>query len=148
MQTYKRLVLAGAVFLLIGSRLPWISVPVLYGVQGPTYEAIEIGWEDNGFITAGIGLILFLGSLFWKERTQRGYLISAAILAALAILIVFGCFYSVIKLAPPAGFFAATDVGIYVTFIAALLSLAGTVGAVILSFKNNHRHPPGSAQAA
>jgi hypothetical protein len=142
MQTKKLLVLTGGLILILGSRLPWMSVPVLFGVQGPAYESIEIGWEDNGFITGGIGLIFFLGGMFWRGRAQAGYSIPAAILAACAVLVVIGCFQRVLEIDPSAGFFASTDIGIYVTFIGALLSLAGAVGAVMMSFKRNHRHTP------
>jgi len=119
-----------------------MSVPALFGVQGPAYEAIEIGWEDNGFITGGIGLILFLGGMCWIGRAKAGYSIPAAILAVCAVSIVIGCFQRVLEIDPSAGFFAATDIGIYVTFIGSLLALVGTVGAVIMSFTNNHRHTP------
>ena len=61
MHTNRILVLIGGLILILGSRLPWMSVPVLFGVEGPAYESIEIGWEDNGFVTGGIGLILLLG---------------------------------------------------------------------------------------
>jgi hypothetical protein len=43
-----------------------MSVPVLFSVEGPTFEAIEIGWEGDGFITGGIGLILLLVGIFRK----------------------------------------------------------------------------------
>lgn len=142
MQTKKLLVLTGGLILILGSRLPWMSVPVLFGVQGPAYESIEIGWEDNGFITGGIGLILFLGGMFWRGRAKEWHSILAAFLAVYAVSIVMGCFQSVIEIDPLAGFFAATDIGIYVTFIGSLLSLVGTVGAVIMSFRNKHRHTP------
>ena len=142
MKTQKLLVLMGGLILILGSRLPWMSVPVLYGLQGPAYESIEIGWEDNGLVTGGIGLILFLGAMFWRGRAKAGYSIPAALLAVFALLIVIGCFLSVLEIDPSAGFFAATDIGIYVTFIGSLLSLVGTVGAVTMSFRNNRRHTP------
>jgi hypothetical protein len=104
-----------------------MSVPVLFGVEGPTYEAIEIGWEDNGFTTAGIGLILLLVSIFWRGRIGKRYTIPGAILAALAVLVVLGCFYSILEIDPGAGFLAATDVGIYVTLIGALLAFVGSL---------------------
>ncbi|MFA9491942.1 MAG: hypothetical protein ACERK1_12015, partial [Anaerolineales bacterium] len=55
------LVLVGALLLIIGGFLPWISVPNLFGLSGASFESIEIGWEGDGFLTAGIGLILILG---------------------------------------------------------------------------------------
>jgi hypothetical protein len=113
--------------LILGSRLPWISVPVLFGVEGPAFEAIEIGWEDNGLTTAGIGLILFLVALFWRGRIGKRYTIPGAILAALAVLVVIGCFYRILEIGPGAGFLAATDVGIYLTLIGALLAFVGAL---------------------
>lgn len=142
MKTQKLLVLMGGLILILGSRLPWMSVPVLYGLQGPAYESIEIGWEDNGLITGGIGLILFLGAIFWRGKAKAGYSIPAVLLAVYAVFIVLGCFLSILETDPPAGFIAATDIGIYVTFIGALLTLVGTVAAVITSFRDNHLHTP------
>jgi hypothetical protein len=119
------LVIVGGVVLVIGSRLPWISVPVLFGVNEPTYEAIEIGWEGSGMVTGGIGLILLLGGLFLGER-QR-YAVFGAVLAALAIMWVAGSVCRVFEINPSAGFFAAVDVGLYVTFIGGLIALAGAL---------------------
>ncbi len=127
MQTNRMMVLTGAVITILGSRLAWMSVPVLYGVQGPAYESIEIGWEDNGLITAAIGLILFLVGIFWKGRAGKRYSIPGAILASLAAFIVLGCFKTILEIDPEAGFFAATDIGIYVTLIGTLLTLAGSL---------------------
>ena len=127
MRANRILVLMGGLILILGSRIPWISVPTLFGVEGTAFEAIEIGWEDNGFITGGIGLILFLVGIIWRGRNGKRYSIPGAILAALAVLVVLGCFQRVLKIDPNAGFFAATDIGIYVTLIGALLALIGTL---------------------
>ena len=127
MRTNRLLVLIGGLILVLGSRLPWMSVPVLFGVQGPAVEAIEIGWEDNGLITGGIGLILLLVGIFWRGRIEKRYSIPGAILAALAVLVVIGDFYRILEIDPDAGFLAATDVGIYVTLIGALLALVGAL---------------------
>ena len=127
MRINRMLVLIGGVILVLGSRLPWMSVPVLFGVEGPTFEAIEIGWEGDGLITGGIGLILLLVGIFWRGRIEKRYSIPGAILAALAILVVIGDFYRILEIDPDAGFFAATNVGIYVTLIGALMALAGAL---------------------
>ena len=92
MRTNRMIVFMGGLLLILGSRLPWISVPVLFGVEGPALEAIEIGWEDNGFITGSIGFIILLVGIFWKGRTGKRYSIPSAILATLAVLVVIGCF--------------------------------------------------------
>ncbi len=127
MHTGRILVLAGGLILVIGARLPWISVPVLFGVEGPVPEAIEIGWEDNGFVTGGIGLILLLIGIFWIGRTGKRYSIPGAFMAILAALVLVGCFQRIFEIEPSAGFFAATDVGIYVTLVGTLLAFVGAL---------------------
>lgn len=127
MRSNRMLVMIGGLILILGSRLPWISVPVLYGVEGPAYEAIEIGWEGDGMITGGIGLILLLVGIFWRGKNGKRYTFPGAILAALAILMVIGDFSRILEIDPDAGFFAATDAGIYVTLTGALLALTGAL---------------------
>jgi len=127
MRSNRMLVLLGGLILILGSRLPWMSVPVLFGVEEPALAAIEIGWEDNGYVTGGIGLILLLVGILWKGVIGKSYSIPGAILAVLAVLVVIGCFQRVLEIDPDAGFLAATDVGIYVTLIGALLALIGAL---------------------
>lgn len=140
MKTNRILVLTGGLLLILGARLPWMSVPILFGVEGPAYESIEIGWEDNGFITGGIGLILLVLWTFPQGRTRMRYSIPGAILAAYAVSVVIGCFQRVLEIDPSAGFFAATDMGIYVTLIGSLLALIGTAGTMVISIRD-HRQP-------
>jgi hypothetical protein len=127
MQARRVLIIIGGVILIIGSRLPWISVPVLFGIEGPTYEAIEIGWEDNGIVTGSIGLILLLGGVFLGGKHEAKYSVPGAILAALAITVVAGCVWRVFEINPSAGFFAATSVGLYVTIVGGLVALLGVL---------------------
>lgn len=127
MRTNRMFVLTGGFILILGSRLPWMSVPILFGVEGPAFEAIEIGWEDHGYITGGIGLILLLVGIFWKGSAGRRYSIPGAILSLNAVFVVIGCFYRILEIGPDAGFFAATDAGITVTLIGALLALVGAL---------------------
>jgi hypothetical protein len=127
MYTNRLLLLAGGLLLIIGSRLPWISVPVLFGVEGPAYEAIEIGWEDNGILTGLFGLILLVVGALVKGRAGRLYSLPGGIFAAFAALVVAGCFLRILEIDPAAGFFAATDFGIYITLIGALLALTGAL---------------------
>lgn len=127
MHARRLLIIMGALILIIGSRLPWMSVPILFGVEGPTPEAIEIGWEDNGIVTGSLGLILLFGGLFLGEKRALMYSISGAVLAALSVMVVAGCVWRVFEINPSEGFFAATDVGLYVTFIGGLIVLSGTL---------------------
>ena len=127
MKTSRMLVLIGGLILIIAARLPWMSVPVLYGVEGPAYEAIEIGWEGDGTITGGIGLILLLVGLFWWRRIEKRFAIIAAVLAVLPVLVVIADSSSILEIDPEVDFFAAADVGLYVTLAGALLALAGAL---------------------
>ncbi len=119
------LVLVGGLLLIIGGFLPWISVPNLFGLSGPSFEGIEIGWEGDGFLTAGIGLILILGELLLWGDSRRWFAFIGVVLAVLAASVVFLDFRRILDLAPEAGFYAATDIGIYVTLVGALLALIG-----------------------
>lgn len=127
MQIGRVLVIIGAVILLVGARLPWISGPDLFGVKGSTYESIEVGWEDNGIVTGGIGLVLLLGGLLLRGSRRAGYSIPGAVLAALAAVVVAGCIWRVLEMDPDQGFLAATAVGLYVTLIGALVALVGAL---------------------
>jgi hypothetical protein len=127
MYARRVLIILGAVILMTGSRLPWMSVPVLFGVEGPTFESIEIGWEDNGIVTGGIGVLLLLGGLFLGEKRSAMYSFAGAGLAALAVMVVAGCVWRVFEINPSAGFFAATDIGLYVSFIGGLVVLSGVL---------------------
>jgi len=127
MHASRSLVLLGAFALCVGARLPWMSVPVLFGVSGPAVQAIEIGWEDNGYVTGAVGITLLLIGTLRKGREGQLYSIAAAFLATVALLQVAGCFLRVLEIRPEAGFFPATKVGIYVTLLGGLLAMTGAL---------------------
>jgi hypothetical protein len=121
------LVLVGSLVLIVGGFLPWISVPNLFGLSGPSYEGIEVGWEGDGFLTSGVGLILILGELLFGGVSHRWFTLTEVVLAALAASVVLLDFRRILEIAPEAGFYAATDIGIYVTLVGALLALIGCI---------------------
>lgn len=127
MRMNRLLILTGGFLLLLGARLPWISVPVLFEVEGPAFEAIAIGWEGDGLITGGMGLILLLLGVFGSGGTRRSYSVPGALLAVVAVFVVIGDFYHILELDPEAGFLAATDIGIYITLAGASLAFAGVL---------------------
>src|SRR5512143_3864228 len=131
MQKPRWLVLAGALLLIVSARLQWMSAPVLFGVDDPVSRALEIGWEDNGFITGGLGLLLVIFSFFMTGRNGTLFSILGGACAILAGLEVAGCFVRIVEIDPPAGFLAATDVGIHLTLVGALVALAGTLWALL-----------------
>jgi hypothetical protein len=77
--------------------------------------------------------------MLWRGRSGRPYAVPAALLSALALFVVLGCFRRVLEIQPPAGFFAATDIGIYVTLAGALLAFVGTL--VRTSTRSHGRAP-------
>jgi hypothetical protein len=119
------LILVGSLLLIIGGFLPWISVPNLFGLSGPSYEGIEVGWEGDGVLTTGVGLILLLGELLFGGVARRWFTLTGVILPALAASVVVLDLRRILEIAPEAGFYAATDMGIYVTLVGAVLALTG-----------------------
>jgi hypothetical protein len=117
-----------------------MSVPALFGVSGPAVEAIEIGWEDNGYVTGGAGIALLLIGLLRKGTRGQRYSIVAAFLAGIALLEVAGCFLRVLEIDPEVGFFAATKAGIYVTLLGASLAMMGALRRTpVMSNEGNTR---------
>ena len=123
----RLLVLVGSLLLIVGGFLPWISGPDLIGLSGPSYEGIEAGWEGDGVLTTGVGLILIFSELLFGGVARRWFGLTRVVLAALAASVVFLDFRRILELAPEAGFFAATDIGLYVTLAGALLALIGCI---------------------
>ena len=89
MNKARVLVLVGSLLLIFGGFLPWISVPDLFGLSGPSYEGIEVGWEGDGVLTTGVGLVLMLCELLFGGEPRRWYQITGTVLAALAASVVF-----------------------------------------------------------
>jgi len=138
------LVLVGSLALIVGGFLPWISVPNLFGLSGPSYEGIEVGWEGDGFLTSGVGLILILGELLFGGVSRRWFTLTGVVLAALAASVVFLDFRRILEIAPEAGFYAATDIGIYVTLVGALLALIGSLSKRVPVSTQHGATPTGS----
>jgi len=127
MRMNRVLVLIGGLLLIVGSQLPWVSFRVLYGLEGPAYQALEIGWEGGGTITGSMGLILLLIGIFWRGKRGKIYSLAGVILAGLTVLMVVASFYRILEIDPEDGFFKATDAGIYVTLAGGLVALAGAI---------------------
>ena len=102
----------GSLLLIVGGFLPWISVSNLFGLSGPSYEGIEVGWEGDRVLTTGAGLILILSQLLFGGVARRWFTLTGVVLATLAASIVFLDFRRILELAPEAGFYAAADIGI------------------------------------
>ncbi len=73
-------------------------------MSGPAYEGIEIGWEGDGTLTAGVGVILLLSELLLRRGSQRWFAIAGSVLAILAAMVVFLDFRRILELDPAARF--------------------------------------------
>ena len=132
MNTSRALVLLGGFILVIGAFLPWISVPYLFGLVGPAHESIEAGWEGDGIVTGWIGVILLVSALLSRGRAGRRYSVPGAVLAAITACVVLLDYQRILEIGPSAGFFAATDVGLYVTLLGGLLAIIGSLRKIAL----------------
>lgn len=126
-EKYQLILLIGAISLILAAFLPWIDVYELYGNVPGVNEGIEIGWEGDGFITGGIGLILILGIITSKGIPRKMYSIAGAIFGVLAISVIIADFFAIVRVAPRAGVLASTDVGLYLTFVGGLCAIIGSI---------------------
>ena len=88
MNKNRALIIVGSFILIIGGFLPWISVSDLFGLYGPAYEGIEVGWEGDGTLTAGAGLVLLFGELLLGRKAQRWQILVGTALAVLALMVI------------------------------------------------------------
>jgi hypothetical protein len=121
----QQITLIGAVALIIAAFLPWISATALFGNVPGVDESIAVGWEGDGIITGGIGLVLIIGSLLFRGRSGKRDSIAGAILGLLACSIVLSDFLRIAEIGPNAGIFASTGIGLYVTFVGAIVAVIG-----------------------
>ena len=128
--------LLGGVSLVVGALLPWFThwdpiVPFPWSFAG---------YEGNGILTGGIGLLLLIGALVSKRKPGKLYSIPTAILAAIAVLIpLHDLFDPPDFITYPPGSIVSTGPGIYLSITGAILALAGGFLRV--------PPPPQSAQA-
>jgi hypothetical protein len=125
MHSKRFLIFLGAALIIVAGFLPWISVPHLFGLFGPEYEGIEIGWEGDGVLTIALALLLVTAEILFGRKTPLWYQIAGQLLSGLVILIVVSDIYRILEINPLSGFFAATDIGLYTTLIGALIALSG-----------------------
>lgn len=121
----QQITLIGGLVLLIAAFLPWISATALFGNIPGIDEGIAIGWEGDGIMTGGIGLILLIVALLSKGRPGKRYSIAGAIFGLLACGIVLSDFLRIVEIGPNAGIFASIGVGLYLTLAGALAIVMG-----------------------
>ena len=119
----QKLTLLGAITLIIGMFLPWISVISILG------QVSTAGYADDGIFTGVIGVILLLIALLREERPGDRYSVPGAILALIAGLIGIFAFLrlhsAIANIPSDATLVASMGSGIYVTMLGAIFSLIG-----------------------
>jgi len=124
MHTARAAVLLGALGLIIGAFLPWVTVTA--ALVGTINKA---GIEGDGTITAGIGLLLLIGALATKGKPGKVYSLASAIFALIAL---FGVIYTwsnvsstVADLNDNALAMASVGAGLYLSVPSAIVAAVG-----------------------
>ena len=123
MNKNQLIMVIGALILIIAAFLPWINVSALYGNVPGIDEGIAAGWEGDGFITGGIGLILLVSAFMIKGNPGKRYSITGAIFGLLTCSVILSDFLAIIRIGPEAGILASTCIGLYLTFAGGLLAI-------------------------
>jgi tetratricopeptide (TPR) repeat protein len=117
------LTLLGAIGLLAGAVLPWISFTSIFGTVS------KAGYEGAGVFTGGIGLLLLLIALLVKGNPGHSYSIVGVIFALIAGVTAFWDLSSVssrvAEINADMSFFASVGPGLYITAIGAVLAFVG-----------------------
>jgi hypothetical protein len=119
----QQLSLIGAIGLLVGAFLPWVTVSAaLFGLS-----ISKAGYEGDGIFTAGIGFIILLGSILYKGKPGRIYSIGTAVLSFIALALLIYTMTNLSSLGDEieAGVFTSVGPGIYVSVIGALIGIVG-----------------------
>lgn|GEM_PF-5012236 len=113
--------LLGAVGLVVGALLPWVTVASVFG-------SISVnGYEGDGIITGGIGLLILISALLTKGKAGKRYSVASAILGVIATLLVFWKISDVGSLAAENTDYVRTSVGsgLYLSAVGTILIIVG-----------------------
>ena len=128
--------LLGGGALVFGALLPWFT----HWDSIVQYLWSFAGYEGDGILTGGIGLLLLIGALVSKRKPGKLYSIPTAVLAAIAgSILLHDLFNPPDFLTYPPGSIVSAGPGIYLSITGAILALAG-------GFQRVHP-PPQSAEA-
>jgi len=118
-----RLVTAiSALGLIIGALLAWASVTAPF-----VGTLLFYGYQGDGLISGGIGLLIFIGSVLSKGKPGKSYSVAGSIFGIIAFFIVFPKLFSLSSFVrnPPELAVASIGPGIYISVISAILLMIG-----------------------
>jgi len=116
----KILVQIGALGLLAGMLLPWGEMPGKWGAIMDNW-----GYEGDGFITGGLGMVALLVTIFSKDLPGKSYSIGAGILGLLAFLVVYPVFGRIEEIAQQTGLPGSPGAGLFISVAGAFLVILG-----------------------
>lgn len=119
------LCLLGGVSLLFGALLPWATLQSL--TLGLSRSLA--GYEGEGVLTGGLGLLLLIGAIVSKGKPGKTYSIVAVILALIAGLDTFSVLRNLSEYFVK-GFVALAGPGIYLSLAGAVIALVGGLQTV------------------
>lgn len=116
----RQITLLGATALVIGALLPWVTATSIFG-------SISInGYEGDGIITGGIGLLILISALLTKGKAGKRYSVAGTIFGAIVALLVFWEISNVNLAAENADYVrASVGSGLYLSMIGAILVVIG-----------------------
>ncbi len=118
------LLVLGGVGLIVGALLPWATLTSF--LIGSVSKA---GYEGDGIITGGIGILLLIGGLLAKGKPGKLYSIGGSIFAVIAGLILVADFSNVSGIVrdmnAEESMMASIGPGLYLSALGAVLALVG-----------------------
>jgi hypothetical protein len=122
MNRAQKLVLWGAVCLILGALLPWGRVEsILLGMAVPVY-----GISGNGIYSGAIGVLLLIAAIAYRGKPGRVFSRAASGFAALAGLIIISALVNLVEAAgASSGVITRPGIGIFISLLGALLCFVG-----------------------
>jgi hypothetical protein len=118
--TGRLLMGVGGLGLIVGALLPWATI------TAPLVGTVSLsGFEGDGIISGGIGVLLALGAALSKGKPGKRYSIAGAVFGVIAGLVVFPKIASIGSIVSDYGVGAALGAGIYVSIISAIAVIFG-----------------------
>jgi hypothetical protein len=120
----QQVILIGAICLIVGTLLPWASVASVLGIT-----ISKAGYEGDGLISGGIGVLLLLSALLSKGKPGKMYSPAASVFAlvagVVAILDIINVSQVITRTSADSTVIASVGSGLYVTLLGALLGFVG-----------------------
>jgi hypothetical protein len=127
MNNARVLTLLGAIGLIVGAFLPWVSIKSVLG------SFFESGIKGYGVFSAGIGVILLLMALLAKGKAGKIYSWVVSILGLLVGILIFSVYNNILHVVvkPAQTLVASIGSGIYLSILGSLLGFIGGLLSIL-----------------